>query len=165
MPGFADQLHDAGIASLEAAAPWRLAEAQLLRNEGRRIAALYLVGYAAEMRLTAACYRVYGHGANEAIDRQKRSILESEARSLKLMSSEPHDLQGWGRYLIYLRSQRTARGLSRDLRLTLMSQVDALYDQWRPRLRYKAMTPTAAQLAVAFDAAIWLDQAYSSFWS
>ena len=55
MPGLADGLGgDGSIQTLDAAAPWRLADAKALEPAGRGTAAVYLYGYAAEIRITAS---------------------------------------------------------------------------------------------------------------
>jgi hypothetical protein len=162
--GIAAQLGDGSIQTLDAAAPWRLADALRLHEAGRRGGALYLYGYVGEMRLCAACFRLYGYGVREPIDRDKRKALEKDARRLSLMSSQPHDIAGWARYLVHLRRLRST-GYARGLRGRIIEQAEALYEQWRPELRYHALVPSATQLAVVRSAAEWLDQNYPRLWN
>jgi hypothetical protein len=165
MAGLADSLAlDGSIASLDAAAAWRTRDAELLQDQGRLGAAAYLFGYVVEMRLTAACFRVLDFDLERRIDRIDRQTVERDARRLHLMSREPHDLAGWGRYLVYLR-QRESRGYPRPFATDLISAVEGAYDNWRPRLRYRSLTPSAGQLAYVHDAAIWLSEHYTKLWS
>lgn len=165
MPGLADGLAgDGSIQTLDAAAPWRLADARVLDREGRRTAAVYLYGYVAEIRLTAACYRLTGHAPEQTIGRGTREGLERDARRQNIMSSDPHDLLGWARLLLILR-KRDRIGYDREFGIEMVSRVADLYGNWRPRLRYRAIYPTAAQLTLVRDAAEWLDNNYPRLWS
>ena len=165
MSGLAETLKfDGSIRTLEAAAPWRWQDAETLRNAGRLSAAAYLFGYVAEMRLTAACFHVLGYNEGQPIRREQRKECEKEARALQVMSDDPHDLRGWARYLVYLR-KREMRGYNPEFRDTLIAHVDGLYDNWRPRLRYRALNPNAAQLNQIRSAAEWLNNCYTELWS
>jgi hypothetical protein len=161
MAGFSDALREDGsISTLEAAAPWRMAEAATLEKSGRRGAAVYLFGYAVEIWLTAACYRICGYSVGSLIDQRIRSRLVAEARNLRLMSSEPHDFAGWVRYLILIRKQ-TSAGYGRSFAVELETRVSDLYENWKPRMRYKAVTPSAAELNQVRDAALWMQERYN----
>lgn len=80
------------------------------------------------------------------------------------MSSNPHDIAGWGRYLVFLRSQMSSR-LDRKLSQEVQIQSATLYDHWRPRLRYKTLVPTAAQLKAVRDVVAWFEENHSRLWS
>ena len=69
------------IAKLERAAQHRFATAEILRTKKRRLAALYLYGYSAEICLSAAYYRSSGLPANTAIDRDTRQRRTAQARA------------------------------------------------------------------------------------
>jgi hypothetical protein len=163
MSGFADQIGDGSISTLESAASWRLAEAGVLRANGRYGAALYLLGYVAEMRLTAACCRLLGYSPEDLISVAALERMRTDARKLKLMTAAPHDVRGWGRYLIELRRRRR-RWFGRGIQGIIERHADSLYAHWRPRLRYKTMTPTAAQLKAVLEAAEWFNSNYSALW-
>jgi len=165
MAGLADQLVDGSISSLESAAPWRRADADRLEEHGRRGAALYLRGYIAEIRLCTACYRVLGFNPTDTITDEIRRKHEKAARDLNLMArGEPHHLPGWARYLAYLRQQNN-RGLKRTIRELLLANVEDIYEQWRPRLRYKPVVPTMAQQRVVRTATDWIDDNYTGLWN
>ncbi len=164
MPGLADQLTEGSIASLEAAAPWRHQDAKTLESSRRYGAALYVYGFVAEIRLCCACYRALGLSVGTIIADEKRRAYEREARKLNLMGREPHHILGWARYLVHVRSE-SKRQLQRRLSEPLLGHTEALYEQWRPRLRYKALTPTGAQLQIVREAVQWLDSSYNALWS
>lgn len=164
MPGLADQLAAGSIATLEAAAPWRRQDAEVLEQKGRRGAAVYLYGYVAEIRLCAACYRIQDYASSATITDQIRKVCERDARDLHLMGSEPHHLPGWARYLVHLRRTKN-HAINRHSSDQLLAHVDDLYAQWRPRLRYKTLVPTTAQLKIVVEAVDWLDTNYNDLWS
>ncbi len=165
MSGFAGLVEQSGsIRSLDAAAVWRWSEAELLREHGRSAAALYWYGFVAEMRLTAAVLRLRGYFPTDPIALETLREIQAEARRQKLMSSEPHDLSGLARYAVYLREilmRQTPKQLGREVQLV----AARVYEQWRPRLRYKPITPNATQLSVARAGAEWLVKHYNALWS
>ena len=165
MAGLADELlEDGNIGTLDAAAPWRMADADALVGAGRVAAAVYLYGYAVEIRLTAACYRLKGHGVRDPIGRMTRERLERDARRQRLMTASPHDLVGWGKLLVAIRKAEKG-GFDREFRDELLVRVGDVYDNWRPRLRYRALAVTAAQRRLVTDGARWVDANYVRLWS
>lgn len=165
MSALARLLLDGSIDSLDAAASWRLHEAQLLREKGRPCCAVYLFGYVAEMRIVAACLRLVGCPPTMAVSLADLNILKADARQQNLMTSDPHDIAGWARYLLYSRRAHHSRWFGANVRDKIQYHGDGLYEHWRPRLRYKALTPTAAQVAAVAEAAEWFDSNYPVFWS
>ena len=154
--GFASVICGEGTpAGMLAGAERRKGDAEILTDAGRLGGALYLLGYVGEQCLTAACLELDGVGRQDVASLTRVKTLQADARSLKLMGTEPHDVAGWGRYVVYLRSQR-GPGMSRELRLEVQSNADLLWEHWRPRLRYKAAVPTVAQYNEAKRAADWL---------
>lgn len=125
---------------------------------------MYLFGYVAEIRLSAACLRLSGYAGNEPISLTQINILKADARQLNLMTTDPHHIPGWAQYLLHLRRIRR-NWIGRQLRDIITQHADGLYEHWRPRLRYKALTPTGSQLRVVREAAGWLNDNYSRLWN
>ena len=50
-------------------------------------------------------------------------------------------------------------------RWRMIARVAELYDNWRPRLRYRAVYPTRSQIGLVRGAAEWLDENYDRLWS
>jgi hypothetical protein len=151
------------IAKLERAAQHRFITAEILRTKKRRLAALYLYGYSAEICLCAAYYRSSGLPANTAIDRDTRRRRMAQARQLRtasgepLMNSDPHPLVGWARFLQW---QRTLRGGlteqdERHLREAI-NKATLIYQYWRPELRYKTVEIAEQLLQEVRRATQWL---------
>src|SRR6185437_5726714 len=106
----AERLSPDTVTRLEKAGLQRFTSAEVLRANGRRLAALYFYGYSAEMWLAAAYYRSAGFRPDAPIDRDTRHRRMTQARQLRvasgafLMNSDPHPLVGWARFLEWLGS-------------------------------------------------------------
>ena len=87
------------VRKLEIAAERRYEEGECLKKQNRLLAALYLYGYSVEMCLAAAYFRSAGFNLNQTIDDDTRRRRMAQARQLRLMSNEPHPLDGWARFL------------------------------------------------------------------
>jgi hypothetical protein len=151
------------IAKLERAAQHRFASAEILRSRERRLAALYLYGYSAEICLSVAYYRSAGFSRHAPINRETRQRRMAQARQLRtasgepLMNSDPHPIVGWARFL---ERQRLLLG---DLRQQdqqrlreAINKATLIYSYWRPELRYKTTEITDRQLQEVQRAAKWL---------
>jgi hypothetical protein len=165
MIALADEIErDGSIASLSHAAAWRLAEARILEDQGRRTAALYLYGYVVEIRLVTAVLHIAGFTASELVSPRTIDEFRKAARENRLMGANPHDLAGWGRFIVFFRSNLGSK-MDRQFRFDLQSKSAALYDHWRPRLRYKTVLPTAAHLKVVRNVVDWFEENRSRLWS
>lgn len=151
------------IARLERAAEQRFATAEILRSRERRLAALYLYGYCAEICLSAAYYRSAGFPRNAPIDRDIRQRRMAQARQLRtagreaLMNSDAHPVVGWARFLEWQRI--LLGGLTQQDQQRLKEAVNKAilkYSYWRPELRYKTIEITERQLLEVRGAAKWL---------
>jgi hypothetical protein len=157
----AEHLAPDSINLLERAARQRAADAACLSADGRRLAALYLLGYAVEMCLTAAYFRSVGFAINAPIDRETRKRRMTQARQIEgsdgqpLMSSDPHPLVGWARYLAWQRDlSGHLTGQERDRLREAVRRAAIVYHHWRPELRYKlteAREPHLAEVRLATE--------------
>ena len=107
IPTFAESLAPDTINRLERAARQRYETGTRLLNQSRRLDALYLFGYCAEMCLATSYFRSWGFPPNAEIDRDLRDRHMKRARDLKLMSGDPHPIVGWA---FLLQSQRILGG-------------------------------------------------------
>lgn len=144
------------ITRLERAAPLRLAEASCLRERGHNLAAIYLSGYAAEMVVGSAYFRLLGYRAYELIedDRLRRVLDNARGRSAAIDLSHP--LDGLGRLLVADRLQRTPPGYARSFGAAIIKRVDAICQHWAPKLRYRDFDADAGQAGEVIEAAEWL---------
>lgn len=143
------------ISRLEQAAQKRHDDAvKLLEDPRHHLAALYLLGYTAEMCLAAASYRAAGLAVNQEIDRDTRNRRLVHARQFE-PTREPHPIVGWA---CLLRWQRSAAQLTPQERQRLneaINRATTVYKHWRPALRYKTANVAKGQLDEVRKAAIW----------
>lgn len=149
------------ITRLERAAQSRFEEAVYL-SKRHPLAAVYLCGYCVEMCLAAAFFLGAGFTLNQPIDpetRKRRMAKARQERDLKgdpLMSSDPHPLPGWAKFV---RWQRL--GLEWNLKSseTLLNEAirraEIVYKHWRPELRYKNKYVSADQWDETRHATEW----------
>lgn len=71
------------ISRLERAFSRRFAEAEWLARGEHRLASIYFFGYAAEIVLGAAFFRLRGYGKTEPIEDTERRRIVKEAQKLK----------------------------------------------------------------------------------
>jgi hypothetical protein len=162
-PTFGERLSPDTINKLERAAQHRYQSANILLKEKRRLAALYFYGYTAEICLSAAYFRSAGFSPNAEIDRDTRRRRMGQARLLempngeRLMSSDPHPVPGWARFLEY---QRILVGKleaqDRQRLREAINKATLIYGYWRPELRYKVVDINDEQLQKVQKAAKWL---------
>jgi hypothetical protein len=158
----ANHLAPDSINRLERAAEQRYNDAESLVSKKRSLAALYLLGYTAEMCLSAAYYRSAGFDPNAPIAVDTRRRRMAQARQLRatngqpLMSNDPHPVVGWARFLEWQRTSSaplTARD-SQRLREAIR-RAELVYKHWRPSLRYKITSVMPNQLEEVRKAAFW----------
>jgi len=161
----ADHLAPDTIARLERAAQQRVADADYLNSAGRRTVALYILGYVVEMCLTAAYFRSIRFSETAPIDRETRRRRMTQARQIRasdgesLMSSDPHPLVGWARYLE--RQRHLSGGVSAREKTRLREAIrraEIVYRHWRPELRYKVTEVRDLQFAEVRLAVAWFIQ-------
>ena len=144
------------IASLERAAEQRFTTAEFLRTE-RRLAALYLYGYTAEICLAAAYFRSAGFKRNQTIDSTRRKRHMAQAKQLGIMTKDPHPIVGWARFLEWQRlSAGNLSAIDSQRLKEAINKGTVIYNYWRPELRYKTVEITDEQINEVRRAAKWL---------
>ena len=160
---FGERLAPDTINRLRRAAQHRFESANILWNEKRRLAALYMFGYTAEICLATAYYRSAGFPPNAEIDRDTRNPRMAQARLLempngeKLMPRDPHPILGWARFLQFQRMFVGNLSSSDSQRLReAINKAALIYSFWRPELRYKVVDIRDDQLHQIHRATNWL---------
>jgi len=146
-PTFAERLAPDTINRLERAAQHRYESANILWKEKRRLAALYMFGYTAEICLTTAYLRCTGFSPNAEIEPETRNRRMAQARLIEMSNGQnimpprdAHPILGWARFLEYERIR--VGNLSAQDRQRLREAVNKaafIYGYWRPSLRYKVV--------------------------
>lgn len=149
------------VRRLERAAEKRFQEGECLKRQNRFLGALYLYGYSVEMCLAAAYFRSAGFGPNEIIDSETRRRRMAQARQLQhldgqpLMSSDPHPLDGWARFLEWHRRLRALPVREAQRLREAVRKARKVYRHWRPELRYKTIDVAANQFDEVRQCVCW----------
>lgn len=165
------------LAKLEEAATRRYAAAVKLTGD-EPLSALYLFGYAIEMRLKAAYYRLAALAERWNISQplpgnpdSPRAIAEREIKRLRPLWGLPprsvvgHDLGGWAILVIETRAHHTLGGLDGELRDEFWGHVQRAEMHWSQILRYRPNKPYDYELEYVAAAAGWMKQNYRGLWS
>ena len=134
-----DQLGPDTIARFSRSAPLRVEEGDSLSKK-YPLTAIYLYGYAAEMVLKGAYFRNLRFGLTQEIDRDTRNRAMALAKLNGFMSSDPHDIPGWARLLVWDKQTLHIPAYKPDLERKIVDQSLVIYENWRPQMRYRNMT-------------------------
>lgn len=139
------------------AAGMRFREASRLAIGGDRLAAIYLAGYAAEMLLKAAYFRLVGWDPTDSIDLADMQNARKYATTTlgSVWPGNLHDLTGWAALLVTERRKRRVEYLMPFAR-SLNARVKRVYLNWREVLRYHSNRPYEGEVTVVLQAVHWL---------
>lgn len=129
--------------------------------EPRPTGAAYLAGYAAEILLKTAYYRVRGVGQLDDVTPELRGM---ETRAVELgyvwrSGRNRHDLLALAGLLA---QEREARGMAFDpyFATTLSGHVVTITGHWSEQLRYKDVVASETELAELFESVSWIVDNY-----
>lgn len=152
------------VPALERAAAQRSADADVLSSAGRDLAAIYLYGYATEMRIKAAYFRALfgatGLDPQTTIDPPARGHAVNEFKKLGLAARPgPHDISGWAQLLVAKRFD-LAIGYPPDLEREVRHQAGRVGDRWSEILRSRANQPYSHEVRIVRGASEWYGSIY-----
>ncbi|HWE37512.1 MAG TPA: hypothetical protein VG406_13160 [Isosphaeraceae bacterium] len=157
----AEQYQSDTIRKFENAAVQRFRDAEVLAENGRRLAAIYLYGYSVEMLLKAACCRLDGIPVNHGIDLETMKRLKSKPETNRRLQGggqqafiveNLHDIGGWAQLMVaelMLQRPQSDRG---ELRRIVIA-VEEIRRRWSPEMRYRPTDPSEADLREVREAA------------
>lgn len=150
---------DHTIHEFRTAARLRFREASRLAVAGDRLAAIYLGGYAAEILLKAAYFRLTGWGIDATITVDDIRDAKTYAKTLGLVwTGNLHQLTGWSDLLVEERKKRK-KAFAPAFARSLQARARHIYRNWREHLRYKPNRPFQGEVTVVLQGAQWfLDQ-------
>ena len=126
---------------------------------------IYILGYAAEMILKHAAFRVQGHRPGVGLI----GLLVPAKRYMKsrrpgVLDESFHSLWFW---MHYLRSQRRDSGklFASDLDAELVRRVRRLYHIWWVEMRYRPDQASAREAQMLYNDVSWLRANRISLWS
>ena len=139
------------------AARLRFAEAKRAVGADDRLIGIYLAGYAAEMTLKAAYFRVGGKKPNDPITGADLQSVKTNYKTL-LGSSWPGNLHSLIPWVETLVAERQSRGIPYSMSLVnqLTWQVQQVAANWREVLRYHENRPRLSEVTATFQAVDWL---------
>lgn len=158
------------IRKYEKAAENRYSEAMFLLENKHRLAGVYLLGYAIEMWITAAYFKLRGHPPTAIIDTDARDRAAARALVYGFEIKRQHDLVGWARLLVEERKAIAVPSTTRpaltpfDLSFAqaILNHSLQAYQVWRPALRYSPFAPEQSDTDDVQIAAEWFKNHYSS---
>ncbi len=154
------------IASFEAAAEEKYEDGFNLMASASPGNGIYLMGYAAEMLLKSAYFRILGLAEVTPITWQHLTRARSDAATLGVTASDEHfhNVEFWGELVIKKRTQQ-ARGLSPALETELAQRTQRLALNWFVEMRYRSLQGVAKQdIEDVLDDVIWIKSNQERFW-
>ena len=149
------QTHSVG--EFRRAARLRFAEAIRAEERGDRLVGVYLSGYAVEMILKSAYFRVVGKRAYDPIPLSELQGIKKRVKlSLGIVwSGNLHNLPQWVELLV---EERKLLGNPCTLAFAsrLTDQVGQIYANWREDLRYRVNRPRFGEWGQVVRAVEWL---------
>ncbi|HEY3245538.1 MAG TPA: hypothetical protein VGM03_19520 [Phycisphaerae bacterium] len=159
---------------LERAAARRYAEAVRLKDY-EPLGALYLFGYAIEMRLKSAWYRLTNvpqkRDINVAMPNQSTSPRQLAEQTIRVLLNLPakapvgHSLIGWAKLVIETRRNHALGPLQPADERALWEHAQKAARVWRETLRYRANKPYNQEVEDVAAAANWVRRKYRTLWT
>ncbi len=136
----------------------RAKDAQSLAANGRRTAAVYLWGYAAEMTLKGSYFSVFGFTETQRITLDNLRAARLAARSLGVTRfGNLHDVRGWAELLVATRASLPGYAYPiPGFGDTVVVAANRVYGLWRESLRYHKNIAYNYELMQVRTASQWL---------
>jgi hypothetical protein len=147
------------IREFRLAATLRYNEGRRLVLAGDRLAGIYLWGYATEMLLKAAYFRLIRCGPITAITMADLQPARTYAIGLGLPFGNLHDLTGWAALLVEEHRSRGSPYPAAFAR-SLTARVRRVYQNWREHLRYRTNLPYVGEVNQTYQIVTWLFYQY-----
>ena len=150
--------HD-NLSGLELARYERFADSRVLARGGRRLGAIYLLGYFVEITLKVAFFRSLGFSTEEPITIRDLKTVAALARNDLSVSEGPegfHSFVFWAQALVEL-CRHCDRPLPRELSLELAWRCQRMSTFWSPSLRYSRDVTQQDDWQTFLADADWID--------
>lgn len=154
------------IQEFEQAKADRLWDGMSLWLASREPGAVYVLGYAAEMAVKSAYFRLSGFTIVQPIGRHELNTARARASTLGVSAhwESFHSLRFW-RDLLVAHRHAVARPLSSSVEASLRAAVDTIYDRWWIEMRYKRGYSTRTDLEQIAAAVDWIDKNYTTLYT
>jgi hypothetical protein len=127
--------HDC-VQGFRAAAHARYADGCVLAEKGRRLAAIYLWGYAAEMTIKAAYFTLHGFTVAQLIDGAALARATHEAKAFGISWTNQHNVYAYATLVVHKRTSLGLRYPSPSFANDFVGHAQTVYNRWRESLRY-----------------------------
>jgi len=127
---------------------------------------VYLMGYAAEMLLKSAYFRIAGFSTQTPITKQHLSQAKADAVAVGVSAHAEHfhSLAFWSERIIKKRSQQL-RGLAPVLMAELDTRATRLAQNWFVEMRYQNLQGITAQdVDDVLDDVVWIKSNHEALW-
>ncbi len=127
---------------------------------------IYLMGYAAEMLLKSAYFRVAGLGIHTPITKSHLTQAKTDAANLGVLASAEHfhSLAFWSELIIKKRVQQS-RGLAPAFTTELDKRAKRLAQNWFVEMRYHLLQGITAQdVDDVMDDVVWIRSNHEDLW-
>lgn len=154
------------IASFEAAATEKYEDGFNLMASASPGNGIYLMGYAAEMLLKSAYFRLIDLAEIMPITKQDLKNARADAVTLSVIASDEqfHNVEFWGELVIKKRAQQV-RGLPVAVETELVRRTQRLTQNWFVEMRYRSLQGVAKQdMEDILDDVIWIKSNHENFW-
>jgi hypothetical protein len=152
------------ISDFAAAAAQKFHEGIELGMAGRGGAAIYLMGYSAEMLLKVACFRFDGATPADLVaPRLAPAKNWLQARLPALPHEGYHSLMFWSTYLTERRAD-AVRPLDATLTGELVHHTRRLYQSWWIEMRYRPDQSLPTEVERAYRDVCWLHDQFHDLW-
>jgi len=155
---------DETLQEFDAAARQRHLEGLELMLAGSFGAGIYLMGYAAEMLLKIACFRIDGAGPADPIEPCLVQARQWKKKYFPNVDFENyHSLWCWCQLLLQKRV-RKGRALSDPIASKLVSFVQELYATWWIEMRYRSDQALAVEAQTVYNDVTWIFDNHLLLW-
>lgn len=114
------------------------------------------IGYAAEIVLGTAYFKMTGYNATEPILRDALDKALKLARSRSQMLDKTHPVDGWAILLIEEKAQLYPPAYEKRMERLLRDRCLLISENWSPKLRYRAIELGEDQVTPVRNSAHWL---------
>ena len=149
--------HDT-VGEFELARADRLEDALVLAAGGRRMGAIYVLGYFVEITLKSAFFQYFGFSEDDAIRPIDLRAAAQIAKTDLQVETDPvsyHSPVFWGRACIAIR-EKLGVPWPRSLRLELENRIQRLNSNWSVSMRYSRDVSSSDDWVPLLDDALWL---------
>lgn len=146
------------VAEFRLAAPQRFQDGLALAAAGRRTAAIYLWGYAAEMTLKAAYFGLVGFApAREIFIRDLRSSAANAPALGFTWGGSLHHVESWARLLVSTRANTSGRAYANAaFGSAIVYHSQQIQQRWNEVLRYHKNVAYGYEVSSVRNATHWL---------